>query len=190
MKAEVIRRYYRALVDFKKGNVPAEVPERIKLLMNELGVSEQDRLVATKAKEKRQQSHNLPSACIQIGKHFINGRKTHYLSPISSTILNALKTINKIPDEIDLISSSVLKPILDIQNKVSNFKEDTLKLNEVLIALSICSTTNPLVQQTLNSLNELRGAELHSTHMITDDEMVILNNLGINATCGTIIDVN
>ena len=189
-KDEIIRRYYRALVDLKKGIVSPEVPERIKLLMNELDISEKDRLVTEKAEEKRKKSGNLPSACLKIGKKYIVGRKTKNLSPISATFLNALKTISKIPDEVDLISPTVLEPILEIKNKTSNFKESHLKLGEVLIALSICSTTNPTVKTTLGNLDKLKSSELHSTHMITDDEMIVLSNLGINATCGTEIDIN
>lgn len=189
-KNEIIRRYYRALVDLKKGSVTPEVPERIKLLMNELDISEHDRLVAAKAIEKRLKSGNLPSACLHIGKKYIVGRKTGYLSPISSVILNTLKAINKIPDEVDLISPTVLSPILEIKNKTSNFKESYLKLGEVLIALSICSTTNPVVAKVLENLDKLKNSELHSTHMISDDEMITLSNLDINATCGTEIDIN
>ena len=189
-KAEIIRRYYRALTDLKKGLVEKEVPERIKLLMNELNISEKDREVVLHANEKRKKAGNLPAACIQVGKKYIVGRKTGYLSPISSTILNALKVINRIPDEVDLISPSVLEPILEIKNKTSNFKESYLKLGEVLLALSICSTTNPMVKKILDNLDKLQDAELHATHMITDDELVILSNLGINATSGTEIDIN
>ena len=189
-KDEIIRRYYRALVDLKKGAVSKEVPERIKLLMNELSISENDRIVAEKAAEKRKISGNLPSACLKIGKRYIVGRKTGYLSPISSAILNALKTIGRIPDEVDLIAPAVLEPILEIKNKTSNFKESYLKLGEVLIALSICSTTNPTVNKILEKLDKLKDSELHSTHMITDDEMIVLSNLGINATCGTEIDIS
>ncbi len=187
---EIVRRYYRALTDLKKGICSPEVPERIKLLMNELGISEQSRLVAAKAEDKRVSAGGLPSACIQVGKRFVVGRKTGYLSPVSATMLNALKMISRIPDEVDLIAPAVLEPILEIKNKTSNFKESYLKLGEVLIALSICSTTNPVVKKVLENLDKLSGAELHSTHMLTDDELVILSNLGINATSGTEIDIN
>jgi uncharacterized protein (UPF0371 family) len=190
-KDEIVRRYYRALTDLKKGLVGPEVPERIKLLMNELSISEKDRLVASAAEEKRQKSGNLPAAAISIGtKKIVVGRKTGILSPVSSTFINALKTISKIPDEVDLIAPTVLEPILEIKNKTSNFKESYLKIGEVLIALSICSTTNPVVKKVLENLDKLSGAELHATHMITDDEMVVLSNLGINATSGTEIDIN
>ena len=189
-KDEIIRRYYRALVDLKKGAVEEIVPERIKLLMNELEISEKDRTVAAEATKKREQSGNLPSACIKAGKKYVTGRKTGYLSPVSSTMINAIKTISKIPDEMDLIAPAVLEPILETKNKTSNFKESYLKFGEVLIALSICSSTNPVVKKALDNLEKLNGAQFHATHMIPDDEMIVLSNLGIDATCGTEIDVN
>lgn len=189
-KDEIIRRYYRALVDLKKGAVDEAVPERIKLLMNELEISERDRAVATEAVKKREQSGNLPSACIKVGKKYVTGRKTGYLSPISSAMINAIKTISRIPDEMDLIASAVLEPILETKNKTSNFKESYLKVGEVLIALSICSSTNPVVKKALDNLEKLSGAQLHATHMIPDDEMIVLSNLGIDATCGTEIDTS
>jgi uncharacterized protein (UPF0371 family) len=188
-KDEIIRRYLRAMTDLKKGIVNEDVPKRIKLLMNELKISEADRPVIAKAEEKRKKSGDKPSACIAVGKKFIVGRKTDYLSPISSTFLNTIKTLTKIPDEVDLIAPTILKPILDIKNQVSNFTRKQLKLDEVLIALSICSTTNPTAKKALESLEELKGAELHATHLIPDDEFVALANLGINATCGTELDL-
>ena len=189
-KAEIIRRYYRALADVKKGSAAPEVPRRIKLLMNELGISESDRTVALFAEEKRE-SAKAPAAAIQIGqKKILTGRRTDNLTPVSAVILNAFKDINKIPEEVDLISPVVLEPILKIKNKTSNFKETHLHLGEVLIALSICSTTNPVVAKVLENLSRLQGAELHATHLIPDDELVILSNLGINATSGTEIDAH
>lgn len=188
-KNEIIRRYLKSLVDVKKGIVNQNTPEVIKLLMNELNISEQDRPVVKKAEKKASDCH-LPSACLQIGNHFITGRKTGYLSPISSTMLNALKTLTHIPDEVDLISETILEPILKIKNQTSNFKESYLKLGEVLIALGICSSTNPIVKNTLTKLEKIRGAELHATFMISDDELTILNNLGVNVTCSTEVDLN
>lgn len=188
-KDEIIRRYLRALTDLKKGIVDEEVPQRIKMLMNELEISENDRPAIKFAAEKREKSGDKSSACLMIGKKAIVGRKTDYLSPISSTFINAIKSLTKIPDSVDLISPTVLKPILEIKNKTSNFAKKTLNLDDVLIALSISSTTNPIVKKALENIEKLGGAELHATHLIPDDELVILSNLGINATCGTELDL-
>ncbi|MBR5939255.1 DUF1846 family protein, partial [Candidatus Saccharibacteria bacterium] len=188
-KDEIIRRYLRSLTDLKKGLVDENVPERIKLLMNELCISEKDRLVIERANEKREKSGGKPSACINVGKRYIVGRKTDYLSPISSTFINAIKMLTRIPDDVDLISPTILKPILEIKNQTSNFAKDHLNLDEVLIALSICGTTNPTAKKALESIKKLSGAELHATHLIPDDELVVLGNLGINATSGTELDL-
>ena len=147
-------------------------------------------IVAKKEAEKRASAGNLPSAALQVGRKYIVGRKTGYLSPVSSAMINAIKHLTKIPDEVDLISSAVLEPILEMKNKTSNFKESYLKLGEVLVALSICSSTNPIVKKALDNIDKLQGAEFHATHMIPDDEMVVLSNLGINATSGIEIDIN
>ncbi|MBQ9017984.1 DUF1846 domain-containing protein [Candidatus Saccharibacteria bacterium] len=184
---EIIRRYYRAVVDLKKGSVTPDVPERIKLLMNELGISERDRPVVKGAADKRA-AYGKPSACLSSGKITVTGRENDILTAVSSTMLNALKDITRIPDEVDLLAPAILEPILKVKDKTSNFKETHLHLGEVLMALSICSTTNPVAKKALESLDKLSGAELHSTHMITDDELVVLSNLGINATSGTEID--
>lgn len=188
-KDEIIRRYLRALTDLKRGLADEEVSKRIKLLMNELNISEKDRPVIEKAEEKQKKS-GCPSACLAVGKKFIVGRKTDYLSPISSTFINAIKTLTKIPDEVDLIAPTVLKPILEIKNQVSNFTAKQLHLNDVLIALSICGATNPTVKEALKNIKKLDGAELHATYLIPDDELIVLGNLGINATSGNELDLN
>lgn len=188
-KEEIIRRYYKSLVDFKKGLVSKEVPERIKILMNELNLNELDRKVVLKAREKKEISKH-PSACISIGNKYILGRETSLLSPISSTILNAIKTLTKIPDDVKLLSPKTLEPIINLKNNTYNFKENTLKLNEVLLALSICSVTNPIIAKSLENLNKLKGSELHATYIIPDSELTILNNLGINTTCDSEPNIN
>lgn len=187
-ESEVIRRYYRALVDLKKGAVTPEVPERIKLMLSRLGLSERDRAVVLGAEEKRTTSGEA-SACLSSGKITVTGRKTANLTPVSATMLNALKAVTHIPDEVDLLAPAVLEPILAIKDRTSNFKETHLHLGEVLMALSICGATNPVAKKALESLDRLAGAELHATHMIADDELVVLSNLGINATSGTELDV-
>ncbi len=181
-KDEIIRRYFKSLIDLKKGLVDESVPEKIKMLMNELDITEADRPVVHQAEAKRDACH-LPSACIQIGDDFITGRQTGFLSPVASTFLNAIKHVTGIPDDVDIISETLLDPILKITNRTSNFKKSSLDLGSVLIALSISSTTNPIVKTALDNLKKLRGTELHATYMIPNHETTILNNLGINTTC-------
>jgi len=53
----------------------------------------------------------------------------------------------------------------------------------VLIALSICASTNPIIEKVISSIGELRGCEAHSTYMIEQSELNVIKNLGINLTC-------
>ena len=188
-KDEIIRRYYKSLVDQKKGIVGPEVPQRIKCLMNELNISEKEREVVKHAFEKKEKS-GMHSACIEIDGKFITGRQTNLLSPVASVLLNAIKYLTHIKDDVDLLSPSILEPIIKMKDKTLNFKEQTLSLNEVLLALSICSATNPIVGEAIENLSKLNHAQLHATYRIPDNDAIILNNLGINSTCEVEANLN
>ncbi len=176
-KQEVIRRYYNELKSYKLGNSDTETVQKIKLLMNELDIDENYLKVIKEAKEisKKREIH-LIALELPNGK-IITGRQTDLLSPASSLILNAIKEISKIPDDIKLLSPSVLEPIRKIigKNKV-------LSLKEVLIALSICSVTNPVIEKTINNLSKLNGCQAHSTFILPIEDEQSLKNLKINIT--------
>ena len=205
-KDEIVRRYLDGLVEVKKGVSEPVVAERLKLLMNEVGVSERERKVVAGAEEKAASS-KMPSACLAFAVDllegydmidngeidgemvFVCGRKTGYLSPVASTILNALKILTRIPDEVQLLAETVLEPVLGVKNEISNFRESYLNLSEVLMTLSICSTTNPVAKMALANLEKLRGAELHGSYLIEDGEVRVLKNLGVRVTCDTGVEV-
>lgn len=176
-KQEVIRRYYNELKSYKLGNSDTETVQKIKLLMNELDIDENYLKVIKEAKEisKKREIH-LIALELPNGK-IITGRQTDLLSPASSLILNAIKEISKIPDDIKLLSPSVLEPIRKLigKNKV-------LSLKEVLIALSICSVTNPVIEKTINNLSKLNGCQAHSTFILPIEDEQSLKNLKINIT--------
>ena len=176
-KQEVIRRYYNELKSYKLGNSDTETVQKIKLLMNELDIDENYLKVIKEAKEisKKREIH-LIALELPNGK-IITGRQTDLLSPASSLILNAIKEISKIPDDIKLLSPSVLETIRKLigKNKV-------LSLKEVLIALSICSVTNPVIEKTINNLSKLNGCQAHSTFILPIEDEQSLKNLKINIT--------
>lgn len=184
-KNEIIRRYYRALNDLKIGNGNKEVCERIKLLMNELLISQNDRKVVKEALNKKAENKKHAVAIELSNGQIITGRKTEILSPLSSAIINAIKVLTKIPDEVFLLSPSVLEPIINLKEKRLKKIEKTLELDEVLIALSICSVTNPIVEKALKNLDKLRGCEAHSTYIVSRSDLEVLNSLGINLTSET-----
>lgn len=118
----------------------------------------------------------------------VTGKKTELLSPASSVIINAIKELTNIPDEVYLLSPSVLEPILKLKPK--NNESHSLNLAEVLIALSICSVTNPIVETALQNLSKLNGCEAHASFMVYNGDLNSLRKLNINLTCEPIFYSN
>ncbi len=189
-RQEIIRRYYKALCDYKTGDADEEVYKRIKVLMNELEINPlKERKVIDVARDKSS-NEDLPVIALELpnGK-IITGKKTEILSPASSLILNAVKELTKIPDDVDLLSKSVLEPILKLK-PLGNHTSNSLNLEEVLIALSICSATNPIVKRALKNLNKLSGLEAHASFMVYNGDLNTLKRLNINLTCDPIFYSN
>ena len=179
-KKEIVRRYFNEMCNYKLGLTDSESPKKIKLLMNELNIDENYLDVVKPALEKEIKS-NKPSIALKLpnGK-IITGRETDLLSPVSSVIINAIKELTKVPDKINLLSPTILEPILKLKPVNNNQK---LQLQEVMIALSICSVTNPMVEKALGSLSKLKNCEAHATYIVTNGDNKSLKNLGINLTC-------
>ena len=181
-KKEILRRYYKALVDAKEGKCEDDIPKRIKLLINELKIDEfilpviEESLKKEKAKKKRAMALELEDGTI------ITGRETKLLSPAASLILNSIKYLTDIPDEINLLSPSVLKPILKLKKESLN-NGNKLNLNDVLIALSICSATNSIVEKALKKLKKLNNCDCHATYIVEKTDLEALRSLLINLTC-------
>lgn len=179
-KAEIIRRYYQALCDCKTGNGDSETAERIKVLMNELDLKESDRKVVDVAlKKAEKEKRHVISLELPNGK-IITGKQTELLNPASSLLINAMKELTHIPDEIDLLSPSVLEPIQQFKSKTK--EHETLNLQEVIIALSICSVTNPIIAKAFKNLKKLAGCEAHASYIVTNGDKNEFRNLKINLT--------
>lgn len=180
---EIIRRYYIALCDYKQGLCSKETVERIEVMMNKLGLKPQNRTVLTPTLEKGEmEKKNVVAIELPNGK-IITGKESKLLSASSAAIINILKEITGIPDEVYLLSPSILEGIFKTKQHTSYRTSYCLNVQEVLIALSICSSTNPIIEKMISKIKELRGCEAHSTYIIERSEMNVIKNLGINLTC-------
>ena len=179
---EIVRRYYQALTDNKLNGADIEIANRIKLLMNELNLDEtiiKERQVALDKQEKE----NKPVIAMTLpnGKT-ITGKETSLLTPASSLIINAIKVLSKIDDSIYLLSPNVLEPILKLK-KQSLKENQLLTLKDVLIALSICSATNPIIEKALSNLSNLSNLNAHATYIVDGEDLSVFKKLKINLTC-------
>lgn len=182
-KMEIIRRYYASLCDLKQGIGNEKSVKRIEVLMQELHLSKEDRKIVADAQKAQEQKHtNIMAIQLEDGK-VITGKESELLSAPSAAFINTIKEIAKIPDEVYLLSPSVLESIFKIKQKTIYKRNYQLNLSEVLIALSICASTNPIIDTTLKHLDMMRGLEAHATYIITGTELNIIKSLGINLTC-------
>ena len=180
-KNEIIRRYLNSLVDVKMGKYDYDVAKSIKVLMNELKIKIEDRKVYNACLQK-QKKENKDVIALQLpnGK-VISGKETELLSCSSSLFINAIKELTNIPDDVYLLSPSVLEPILDLKKQLGN--NTILQLDEVLIALSICKVTNPIIVTALDNMRKLESCDAHASYILSNEELKILKNLKINITC-------
>ena len=180
---EIIRRYYNTLCDYKQKICGYDTVEQSKALMDKLGLSVSDREVARIAIEKsKEKGVNVLAIKLNDGK-IITGKESKILSATSAAFLNAIKEITGIPDQEYLLSPTILDGIYKMKQKTSYSTKYVLNLSEVLIALSICSITNPIIEKAINELEMLRGCDAHSSYIIEKSELNALKNLGISLTC-------
>lgn len=181
-KEEIIRRYYNTLVDFRYAKESYHAVEKIEMLMSQLEISPEDRAVALKAREKAKMTGREAFAIRLETGEIITGKKSDLLSAPSAAILNALKKLGKLDDELLLISPHIIEPVSNLKTKSLGGKETSLSANEMLIALSISGTTNPLSHMAIEQIGKLKGLDAHSTVLLENSQRSMLRKLGINFT--------
>ena len=134
-KKEIVRRYYNELNNFKMGLCDEDTYKRIKILMEKLNIDESILDVVKPALEKKIKENGKPSIAIKIGNKIITGKQSDLMTAPGGAIINALKYLSNIPDDIHLLSPSVLEPIIKLKNEMNS--GNRLLLSEVLTALCI-----------------------------------------------------
>ncbi len=189
-KQEIIRRCFTTECDFKKGLIDEETVNRIKLIMEEVELKKEDRKAVLPAREyserlrEQTQSNDMPAVIafeLQDGR-IVTGRTSILMDSCSSAILNSIKTLANISDEILLLSPVILETIQTMKRKDLHSKITALKANEILIALAISAVTNPTAQLAYDKLSELNGVQAHSTVMLSKNDEQTLRELGLDIT--------
>ncbi|MCL2484818.1 MAG: DUF1846 domain-containing protein [Endomicrobia bacterium] len=182
-KQEVVRRYFKTWCYYKEGRLGIEAVEKVEIIMKQLEIFPEYGLAVVPALEKSKQNNCPAMALVLPNGNVITGKTTSVLAASSNLVLNCIKNLAGIPDDIHLISPTVLEPMLMLKEKILYDKNPLLSLEEVLNALSICAATNPLAEKGLSKLQNLRGCDAHSSHMLSKADEDALKKLGINVTC-------
>lgn len=191
-RQEIIRRNFSTECDFKKGLVGEDILNRIKILMEETGVRKEDRGAVRPAREyseKLRQKYGTGTNDIQAAIAFelndgriVTGRTSTLMDSSSAALLNSIKVLANVSDDIFLLSPMILETMQRTKRDVLHGRVPTLNANEILMALAISAVTNPTAQVCYNKLSELEGVQAHSTVMLKKDDEQLLRKLGIDVT--------
>lgn len=182
-KQEIIRRYYTALCDAKKGTGSKETVYKLELLLKQLNLSTNDRPVVSEA-IRREEETGHPGVAIQLPDgQVISGKTTDLLGASAAALINSLKALAGIDHELHLVTKEALEPIQTVKTKYLGSKNPRLHTDEVLIALSVSAATNPKSSEALSQLPKLRGCEIHSSVILSPVDERMFKKLGMNLTC-------
>jgi uncharacterized protein (UPF0371 family) len=182
-RLEIIRRYFHERCSCTKGLGSVDTVNKIKLLLNKTGITTDERPVIAAATDKAD-SAGCPAAAIDLGDGRIaTGRTSSLLGASAAVLLNAIKMLGDIDDDITLISPTIIEPVQRL--KVDNMGNHNPRLHtdEVLIALSICAVSNPIAAKAMEQLPKLHGLEAHSSVMLSSVDENVFRKLGMNLTC-------
>ena len=190
-KQEIVRRFFRYSCEYAMGLVDKGTVERAELIMKEIGAKPSDRVVvefakksAWDAKQKKKGNDGFYcGAAIELKDGtIVTGNNTELMHASSALVLNTVKHLAKIPKDIHLLQPNITESIGYLKKDVFLRKGISLDLEETLISLSISATFNPSASVAVEKLKELRGCELHLTHLPSPGDEVGLRKLGINVT--------
>lgn len=190
-RQEIIRRYFATECDYKKGLVGEDIVSRMKILMEEADLKKEDRAPVRRAREYAEElrQRNEKTSDVQAAIAFelndgriITGRTSSLMDSSSAALLNSIKELANVSDDIHLLSPMILETIQNMKKDVLHSRVPTLNANEILMALAISAVTNPTAQVCYNKLSELEGVQAHSTVMLKKDDEQTLRKLGIDVT--------
>ena len=182
-KQEIIRRYFQTLCLKRQGMADDDQIFKLELLMKQAKTSIAHRPVVAAANIKAE-TEGEPAAAIELADgRVITGKTSSLLGASSALILNALKALAGIDDNIKLISPEAIEPIQDLKINHLGNKNPRLHTDEVLIALSICASTDEYAKRAIDQLQNLKGLEVHSSVILSQVDVNIFRRLGVNLTC-------
>ena len=181
-KQEIIRRYYDALCRRRQGSAGDEEVMKIELLMKQAGTSTDDRPVVGAALLKAEMT-GAPAAAMELPDgQIVTGRTTDLLGASAALLLNALKVLAGIPDEVKLISPEVIDPIQNLKIGSLGSHNPRLHTDEVLIALSVCAASDEKAAKAMEQLPKLKGLEVHTSVILSRVDTNTFRKLGVNLT--------
>jgi len=182
-KQEIIRRYFNTQLDYAKGKVQKSALSKLELLMNNSEILPEERHPVKPALKKAEEAGS-PCVAIELPDGtIITGRTSSLLGASSAALLNALKHLAGIDDDVLLISPSEIEPIQKLKVGYLGNENPRLQSDEVLLALAINAASNDVAELVLEQLPKLKRSEAHSSVILSLIDIAVFRQLGVNMTC-------
>ncbi len=182
-RMEILRRYYTACVERRRGKGSDETVRKLELVMQQGHVTPEICPAVSAALTKAEATGGPAGALVLPDGRVVTGRTSDTLGAASAMLLNALKALGGIADHFELISAQVLEPVCRLKTEYLGHKNPRLHTDEVLMALTISALTNPLAELAQQQLPKLRGCDAHFTVILSEVDETLLKRLGINVSC-------
>ena len=180
---EIIRRYYQALNDIKRGKGSKDIIYKLELLMKQAYLTVEDRSVVGAALD-RETDTNHPAVAIELpDATIVTGKTTDLLGASAAALLNALKVLGGIDHELHLVSPTAIEPIQRLKTEYLGSRNPRLHTDEILIALSTSAAADKQAELALTQIPKLKGCEAHSSVLLSSVDEQIFKRLGIRLTC-------
>lgn len=181
---EIVRRYFKCLCDQKASGVVKQERFKLELLMNQAGIALGERAVEKRAHACSDATGGQPAAAIELADGtIVVGKNGPLLGAASSALLNALKKLAGIDQEIDLVSAHAIEPIQTLKTTYLGSKNPRLHTDEILIALSSSVSENEYAAKAMEQIPNLKGCDIHSTVILSSVDADTLKKLGMYLTC-------
>lgn len=187
-KKEVVFYLFRYRQEYQKGLVDEDTLKRMNFLLAKLGIDEEYLKTVPAARRAEKEARKTPGkgengvfcgAAIELPDgRIITGKNSSLLHAEAAAVLNAVKALADIPDDLDLISKPVIKQVNQFKKQIEE-KSQSLKCSEAILALNVSAQTNTLANRAQDFLLYLRGCFMHTTHELSWSDKDIFRKLGI-----------
>lgn len=181
---EIIRRYFNTMCDRRRGRVTSNAVEKIELLIKQAQLTTDIRKVVGAALARSEATGNQPALAIELPDgSMVTGKTSDLLGAASAALLNSVKKLGDIDEDVLLIAREAIEPIQKLKVDILGNRNPRLHTDEAMIALSISAAENEVSKRAIEQLPKLNGSEAHSTVMLAQVDEEVFRKLGINLTC-------
>ena len=133
---------------------------------------------------KIEKESGAPAATIELADGtIIYGKTKEVFGCATAAVVNALKYLAGIPDNVELVPNYLLAPVQNLKTAYLGGRNPRLHIDETLIAIAVNAAEDEYARKALEAIPQLHGCEMHLTVIPTTIEMETLRKLKLNFTC-------